>query len=87
MIEFKLKTTLSNFKSLLYCAGNVTDYTSLNWIHRPERSDAYFNVGANSNGQLIIWKDGKIIDFTIYGQRQGEGVHWDIELTEGSVKV
>ena len=82
MIEFNLKTTRSEFQSLLYCVANITDYTCMNWIHRPERSDACFNKGI-----IVVWKGGKSIDFTIHGQQQGEGVHWNIELTDYPIKV
>lgn len=54
----------------------------MNWIHRPERSDASFNKGI-----IVVWKGGKSIDFTIHGQQQGEGVHWNIELTDYPIKV
>lgn len=83
MLEFKLNLTRSDFKSLLYCAANIFDVYNMNWVHRPERSDACFGT----KGILVIWKGGKNIDLTINGKEPGEGVHWDITLTDGSIKV
>ena len=86
MIEFNLKTTRSEFLSLIYCAANINDYNCMEWIHRPERSDACFHAGSTI-GTLVVWKGGKNIDFTIYGKNQGEGIHWNIELTDCTIKV
>ena len=86
MIEFKLKATRSTFEDLLYCAANINHYADMNWVHRPERCDASFNVGS-THGVLVVWKGGKNIDLTIYGSQQGDGVHWDIELTDYAIHV
>ena len=55
MIELTLKTTRSNFVAMLYCVANITDFTRMNWVHRPERCDAYFNAGVN-HGNIVVWK-------------------------------
>lgn len=86
MIELTLKTTRSNFVAMLYCVANITDFTRMNWVHRPERCDAYFNAGVN-HGNIVVWKGGKNIDLTINGQTQGEGIHWNIELTDYAIKA
>lgn len=83
MLEFKLNLTRSEFKSLLYCAANIFDVYNMNWVHRPERCDTSFG----SKGILVIWKGGTDIDLTIRGREPGEGVHWEITLTDGSIKV
>lgn len=84
MLEFNLNLTKSEFTLFLYCLANVTDIDKLNWVHRPERADASLLDG---RGRVDVWKGGKDIDITLFGEIPGEGVHWNVKITDVAVIV
>lgn len=88
MLDFNLQLAKSDFTLFLYCLANVTDIDNLDWVHRPERADASLSdAKGRLMGRVDVWKGGKDIDITLFGEIPGEGVHWNVKITDVAVIV